>query len=53
MDSGFFHRTTEEIMEEIWEKAAAYVPEWRLDRENPDIGGALAMFYDRIQSCIE
>ncbi len=53
MDSGFFHRTTEEIMEEIWEKAASYVPEWRLDRENPDIGGALAMVYARIQSGIE
>lgn len=53
MDSRFSRRATEEIMEGIWEKAGSYVPEWRLDRENPDIGGVLAFVYARMHSGTE
>jgi len=38
-------RTKEDILRAIAAKAAAYTPEWRYDRENPDLGGALAAVY--------
>ena len=53
MDVHLPGRTAKEWMEEIRERAAAYVPEWRLDRENPDIGVALAEVYARLHSGIE
>lgn len=37
----FDQRTKEEILEQIEKKAKSYVPEWRFDKENPDIGTAL------------
>lgn len=42
-----------EIMDEIEKKAAAYTPEWHMDRENPDIGTALAQVYGRMQNSTE
>lgn len=44
----FDQRTKEEILEQIEKKAKSYVPEWRFDKENPDIGTALAMVYGRM-----
>lgn len=41
----FDQRTKEEIIEQIRQKAKSYVPEWRLDLENYDIGTALALVY--------
>ncbi len=38
-------RTKEEIIEIIRERAASYVPEWRFDLENPDVGTALALIW--------
>lgn len=35
----------EEIMEQIRRKALSYTKEWRFDREQPDIGTALAIVY--------
>lgn len=37
--------TKEDIIEQIKEKAANYVPEWRFDTDFPDIGTALALVY--------
>ena len=47
------HRNVDEIMEEIREKARSYTPEWRLDRNDPDIGTALAEVYAGIQSGLD
>lgn len=41
--------TTEELLAQISKKAGAYVPEWRLDWENPDIGSALARVFAAMQ----
>ena len=35
----------EEVIESIKAKAKSYVPEWRFDEENPDVGTALALVY--------
>lgn len=40
--------TEEEILEQIGKKSTSYVPEWRFDVKNPDIGTALAMVYGRM-----
>lgn len=50
MDKTFRRRSQEELLEAIREKAASYVPEWRPDREAPDIGLALAQVFARMQS---
>lgn len=38
-------RTAADIEERIGELAAAYVPEWHFDRENPDIGSVIAKLF--------
>lgn len=38
-------RTKEDLLEEIRETAASYVPEWQFDREHPDVGVVLAAVY--------
>ncbi len=47
------HRTVDELMEEIRDKAQSYTPEWRFDRQDPDIGTALAEIYAGIQSGLD
>ena len=44
------YRRKEDIIRAIAVKAAAYTPEWRFDRENPDVGGALALIYAELFS---
>lgn len=46
-------RSEEEIMDAIIARAASYVPEWRPDRSDPDIGTALAQVFARLQSGTE
>ncbi|MDR1772054.1 MAG: baseplate J/gp47 family protein [Hungatella sp.] len=41
--------TKEQMIEQIREKAASYVPEWRFDTQFPDIGTALALVYAQMQ----
>lgn len=43
-------RRKEDIIRAIAAKAAAYTPEWRFDRDNPDVGGALALIYAELFS---
>ncbi|MCC8162095.1 MAG: hypothetical protein LIO86_02740 [Lachnospiraceae bacterium] len=38
-------RSREELERQIEELAASYVPEWRFDREDPDIGSVLAKLF--------
>ena len=38
-------RTAVDIEERIGELAAAYVPEWHFDREDPDIGSVIAKLF--------
>lgn len=38
-------RTKEDLLKEIQETAASYVPEWQFDPEHPDVGTVLAMVY--------
>lgn len=43
-------RSREELLQEIAELAASYVPEWQFDTERPDIGSVLALlFADQLQ----
>lgn len=43
-------RGREELLQEIAELAASYVPEWQFDTERPDIGSVLALlFADQLQ----
>ena len=42
--------TKEQLIEQIQEKAVSYVPEWRFDRQFPDIGTALALVYAQMQA---
>lgn len=44
----FEQGSKKEILEQIRKKAMSYVPEWRFDTENPDIGTALAMVYGQM-----
>lgn len=46
-------KRAEEIMEEMQRRAASYVPEWQMDRKNPDIGTALAEVYARMFGRVE
>lgn len=41
----FDQRTKKDILEQIKKKSISYVPEWRFDVENSDIGTALAQVY--------
>lgn len=43
------HRTEEELIAELRRKAAAYVPQWRYEPDQPDVGAALAAVYARMQ----
>ena len=38
-------RKKEDLLEEIRDTAASYVPEWQFDPEHPDVGTVLAMVY--------
>ena len=38
-------RGREELLQEIAELAASYVPEWQFDTERPDIGSVLALLF--------
>lgn len=49
MNSSHYPLTTEELLEQISQKARSYVPEWRLDWDNPDIGSALAQVFAAMQ----
>ena len=49
MNGSHYPLTTEELLEQISQKARAYVPEWRLDWDNPDIGAALARVFAAMQ----
>lgn len=46
-------RTKEDLMEQIERLAAAYTPEWRYNRQQPDIGSVLAnLFAGLMEECI-
>lgn len=46
-------RTKEELMGQIGRLAAAYTPEWRYNRQQPDIGSVLAtLFAGLMEECI-
>ena len=38
-------RTQKELCGRVEELAASYTPEWRFDRENPDVGSTLALIF--------
>ncbi|MCI9083146.1 MAG: hypothetical protein HFI70_12820 [Lachnospiraceae bacterium] len=38
-------RNTEDIVKEIADLAQSYVPEWKFDAQNPDIGSTLALLF--------
>ncbi len=42
------NRDREELLQIIAERAKAYTPEWRFDREDPDLGTALALIYSEL-----
>ncbi len=46
-------RSSEEIMNELHEKAHSYTPEWRFSRQLPDIGSALASVYSGMQERLD
>ena len=39
------NRTEEDIKKRIEELARSYVPQWRFDTENPDIGSTIALLF--------
>lgn len=41
----FKQQSIEEIIKKIEKKALSYTPEWRFDRENPDIGTVLSLVF--------
>lgn len=41
----FKQQSVEEIIKEIEKKALSYTPEWRFDRENPDVGTVLSLVF--------
>lgn len=41
-------RSKEELLGTIADRASAYVPEWRFDRDDPDLGTALALIYTEL-----
>lgn len=43
-------RGREELLRTIASRAAAYTPEWRFDRDDPDLGTALALIYTELFS---
>ena len=46
----FDRRSREDILRRIAANAQSYTPEWRFDRENPDLGTALALIYAELFS---
>ena len=38
-------RSKQDILRDLTERAASYVPEWRFSEETPDIGAVLAIAY--------
>lgn len=40
-------RTEQDILQEIKRLSESYVPEWKFDTENPDIGSVISMIYAR------
>ena len=46
----FDRRSREDILRRIATSAQSYTPEWRFDRENPDLGTALALIYAELFS---
>lgn len=47
-DRSIHTKTENTIISELKEKAASYVPEWRFDSGNPDIGSALGVIFARM-----
>lgn len=43
-------RTKEDIVQYIKKNLSSYVPEWRFDEKNPDVGTALALIYADMMS---
>ena len=41
-------RGREELLRAVAARAAAYTPEWRFDRDDPDLGTALALIYTEL-----
>ena len=39
------NRTKKDIIDQVEIKAKSYVPEWKFDRLNPDIGSVLALIF--------
>ena len=46
----FDRRTRRDVLEQIQQLAESYTPEWRFDREHPDVGTALALIYSEMFS---
>ena len=40
-------RTEQELLDRIEEPSESYVPEWKFDRKNPDIGSVISLIYAR------
>lgn len=40
-------RTEQDILQEIKELSESYVPDWKFDAENPDVGSVISMLYAR------
>lgn len=40
-------RTEQDILQEIKELSESYVPDWKFDTENPDVGSVISMLYAR------
>lgn len=40
-------RTEQELLDRIEELSESYVPEWKFDRKNPDIGSVISLIYAR------
>ena len=38
-------RTQKELCQRVEELASSYTPEWRFDRQNPDVGSTLALIF--------
>lgn len=44
-ETGFFQSSSESIINQIRERALEFVPEWRFDCEQPDMGTVLALLF--------
>ncbi len=43
-------RTEKELLEQMEKRAKSYVPEWRFDPEEPDVGTALAFVFSKLHA---